>query len=73
MTDWYERQDELEPGMVFTSVFGIVRLDQRVPGDGTQWMVETWDDRWVADGNRIEPADLEERLPDDFNGLQPGP
>lgn len=32
-TDWYERRDELEPGMVVTDNSGTkLRLDHRVPG-----------------------------------------
>ncbi len=35
--DWYERRNELEQGMVFSSCWGIVKLERMVPGDGTQW------------------------------------
>lgn len=77
--DWYEHRDELEPGMVFTSCFGIVKLDHRVPGDGTDWVVETWyrghpgvpgyeHGHWSSDESSIHPSDLEVRLPDDYAG-----
>lgn len=60
--DWYERRHELEPGMVFKSCFGIVQLDQRTEGDGTQWDVLTWNAYagcFSAEGCTVEPGDLE--------------
>lgn len=40
--DWYERRDELEEGMVFTTGGGeLVKLDREVPGDATKWFVAT--------------------------------
>jgi hypothetical protein len=63
--DWYDRRDELEPGMVFTSCYGLVRLDHRVPGDGTDWIALTSYDEgksWVADESRIHPGDLIEKI-----------
>lgn len=77
--DWYERRNELEPGMVFRSCWGIVKLDDRVPGDATQWRVQSWyaghpsipgyeKGGWFCDDATIEPGDLTERLPDDYAG-----
>jgi hypothetical protein len=80
MTDeWYERRNELEPGMVFKSCYGIVKLDRGVPGDGTKWYVATWyagrpdikgyeKGSFCYDDGTIEPGDLTERLPDDYAG-----
>lgn len=78
--DWYERRSELEPGMVFSSDYGIVKLDQRVEGDATQWVVLSWyagrpevkgyeQGHWSADDATIEPGDLIYRMPDDYSGL----
>ena len=76
--DWYERRHELEEGQVFQSCYGLVKLDHRKPGDGTQWVVATWNPGyppgetypgaapyWCYDESTIEPGDLEgEPLPD---------
>lgn len=66
--DWYARQDELVPGMVFRTAGGdLVRLDRRVPGDGTAWYADTWWGRsWACMDARVEPGDLVERLPDNY-------
>lgn len=68
--DWYERRDELTPDQVFTTCDGsIVKLDRRVPGDGTKWYVATWwDDSFSYEDATIEPSDLLDRLPDDYSG-----
>lgn len=80
--DWYERRRELKPGMVFATRHGaIVRLDQRTPGDGTNWDCDVWmagrpdmpgtfyeRGRWTAEGAEYHPGDLTERLPDDYAG-----
>lgn len=77
--DWYERRNELEPEQVFRSCYGIVKLDHRMPGDGTDWVVQTWyagrpgvpgyeRGHWSYDEASIHPGDLTERLPDDFSG-----
>ena len=58
MVDWYEQRDKLESGQVFMANQGIVKLDRRVPGDGTQWYVAEWSDGWVYEDNTIEPGDL---------------
>lgn len=65
-TDWYERRDELEPGQVFRDYEGdLVKLDRRVPGDGTQWYVATWwGHSWYYGDTAIEPGDLRERAAD---------
>ena len=73
--DWYARRHELEPGMVFDSLAGIVRLDRSVSGDATRWHVETgrhsytsgkWG--WYCEDATVEPGDLIKRLPDDYKG-----
>lgn len=78
--DWYERRDELDPGMVFNSCYGVVKLDHRKPGDGTNWVVQTWYPAvpgyrerggWCHDEDSIHPGDLIERLPDDYSGDAP--
>ena len=58
--DWYERSNELESGMVFKDYQGdLVKLDRRVPGDGSQWYVATvWGDSWAWMDSIIEPGDL---------------
>jgi hypothetical protein len=59
--DWYERRHELDPGMVFQAIGGVVQLHSRVPGDGTRWSVLDWDARgkcWLSYGNEVEPGDL---------------
>lgn len=60
MTDWYERRNELQPDMVFTDYEGdIVKLDRRVPGDGTQWYAGVWaNGSWTYDDHTVEPGDL---------------
>lgn len=62
--DWYLHQDELEPDMVFKDYEGdVVRLDRRVPGDGTQWYVAIASGlNWIYDDTIIEPGDLREYL-----------
>lgn len=68
--DWYERRDELWPGMVFRLHDGdVIRLDRRVPGDGTRWYVDDWGgENWSGWDSTAEPGDLCERLPDDYAG-----
>ena len=63
---WYEHRDELEAGMVFDTVWGVVMLDRRVPGDGTDWYVADRSPagQWHYEDNRIHPGDLESRLHD---------
>jgi hypothetical protein len=77
--DWYARRDELAPDQVFTDFDGdLVKLDRRVPGDGTRWYVASWNPgsdrpdvdpfyrkgRWSYDDSTIEPGDLRERADD---------
>lgn len=63
--DWYQRRDELRPGMTFTMYDGdIVMLDRTVPGDASAWIVLDWDNGWKHYENRIEPCDLREQVPD---------
>ena len=61
--DWYDHRHELEPGQVFLCHDGsIVKLDHRVPGDGTDWIVQdNYGGKWFCDGTRIHPGDLRER------------
>lgn len=62
--DWYLRRDELRPEQIFTTEDGgKVKLDRRVPGDGTQWYAADWHDGgWTYDDNRIEPGDLIDKV-----------
>lgn len=64
---WYDHRSELEPGMVFRLEDGdLVKLDTRVPGDGTKWRVALWlGDHWSYEDGTIEPGELRgEALPD---------
>ncbi len=78
-TDWYERRTELRPGMVFDSCWGVVRLDARTPGDGTDWDCDVWYDprpdfpgyeigHWSAERMQVNPGELTVRLADDYAG-----
>lgn len=70
--DFYQRRDELRPGQVYrTCVGNIVRLARHLPGDGTDWLVETWDDGWRGEDDRIHPSELSERLPDPASTTAP--
>lgn len=62
--DWYDHRDELEPGDVFRDRDGgLVRLDRRVPGDGTDWYVLDWyQNGWTDENKRIHPLDLKEKI-----------
>lgn len=55
---WYHQRHDLEPDMVFVTAYGAVKLDRRVPGDGTQWYVADWDKGWSFYDSTIEPGDL---------------
>lgn len=82
--DWHERRNELCPDQVFRLYDGdVVKLDRRVPSDGTQWYAANFQPAftcptfgpraagWIYDDCIIEPGDLVERLPDDYAGDQP--
>lgn len=58
--DWYERRDELRADMVFRTYDGsLVKLDRRVPGDGTKWYVAEWSwGSWGYYDSTVEPGDL---------------
>jgi len=61
--DWYGRRHELEPGMVCTLEDGLkVRLDHRVPGDGTNWSCDVWmggaRGYWSCEEHEIHPSDI---------------
>ena len=64
--DWYERRHELEPDQVFKACDGsLVKLERRVPGDGTQWYVANWSDyahAWLYEDSTVEPGDLLARI-----------
>lgn len=69
MTDWYERRHELRSGQVFKHYDGsAVMLDRQVPGDATAWYVADWIGHWSYDDSKIEPGDLQARLPDNYAG-----
>lgn len=68
MIDWYDNRRALRPDMIFRTHDGIVMLDRRVPGDGTQWYVADWSNGWSYYDSTLEPGELLERLPDDWNG-----
>lgn len=63
-TDWYENRDRLEQDDVFiTNTGDIVKLDHRVPGDGTRWYVANFTGGSFAyDDDEIEPSDLKYKL-----------
>ncbi len=62
--DWYERRNELYPEMIFvTKQNEVVKLDRRVPGDGTKWYVADLDNRgWGYYDGTIEPGDLDWKI-----------
>lgn len=64
--DFYELRHTLAPEQVFRDHEGdLVKLDRRVPGDGTQWYVATWwGSSWAYMDSVIEPGDLRERADD---------
>lgn len=56
---WYLNRHDLEPGQIFLCTDGsLVKLDGRVPGDGTKWYVADWLDGWFYMDTEIEPGDL---------------
>lgn len=64
--DWYERRSELRVGQVFSTMHGaIVRLDRRVPGDGTDWYADVLiGETFSCEDHQVHPGDLVERLKD---------
>lgn len=65
MTDWYQRRHELMPNQVFKARDGsLVKLDRRVPGDGTKWYVANWWNGWCYQDDTIEPSDLVQHAAD---------
>lgn len=60
--DWYERRHEMRPDQVFRMYDdSLVKLDRRVPGDGTDWYVASrYGSSWVYEDARIHPNDLVE-------------
>ena len=57
----------LEPDMVFLDYKGdIVRLVERVPGDGSRWFVEQYNlitKTWHNTNTELEPCDLKSLYP----------
>lgn len=78
--DWYEHRNELNPGDVFKTYDDcVIRLDRRVPGDGTDWYADVWMNGWTnipgyekghwsSEDAIVSPGDLTEKLPNDFAG-----
>lgn len=66
MIDWYERRHDLRSDQVFKTNDGsLVKLDSRVPGDGTKWYVADWSyGSWGYYDSTIEPGDLVELVDD---------
>lgn len=64
--DWYERRNDLREGQVFRDFEGdLVKLDRRVPGDGTKWYVAVMCcGSWSYEDSTIEPGDLVEMVED---------
>ena len=62
--DWYEDRHLLQADMVFvTHGDDIVKLDRRVPGDGTKWYVANYfHGHFSYEDDTIEPGDLKNRL-----------
>lgn len=64
MIDWYAERDRLNQGDVCILYDDTtVKLDRRVPGDGTDWYVLDWWDngfngRWTDNDRRIHPSDI---------------
>jgi hypothetical protein len=57
---WYENRSRLNCGDVCELEDGsIVRLYDRVPGDGTDWLVdEYYNGGWFREMRRIHPSDI---------------
>jgi hypothetical protein len=57
---WYENKHLLKPEDVFIDIYGnIIKLDRRVPGDGTKWYVADWTGKyWAYEDSTIEPGEL---------------
>lgn len=54
---WYEHRGELEPGQIFRLYDGsLVKLDRRVPGDGTKWYVANWYKGYTLNGQTVRPS-----------------
>lgn len=64
--DFYAERHSLKDGDVFRDFEGdLVKLDRRVPGDGTKWYVAVWTgSSWSYDDNTMEPGDLRTREDD---------
>lgn len=58
--DWYNNRDQLEPDQIFiTHQSDLVKLDRRVPCDGSKWYVASWYGHyWSYEDSTIEPGDL---------------
>ena len=64
--DWYKNRRLLKEGMVFwTYADELVKLDRRVPGDGTKWYVADYSfGDWGYYDGTAEPSDFRERRED---------
>jgi hypothetical protein len=62
--DWYAARRELHEGQEFSLSDGSkVKLDRRVPGDGTKWYVaDFWAGSWAYMDSTIEPGDLSQLI-----------
>lgn len=61
---WYDHRDELNEGDIFITQWGRkVALDRRVPGDGANWYVASYDiSGWYYGDEVIHPSDLKTRV-----------
>ena len=61
---WYDNKHLLRADMVFKCDDGsIIKLDRRIPGDGTEWYALEWlEDRWGAEDLTGHPGDFCEEL-----------
>lgn len=63
---WYDHRSELSPDNICILDDGsVVKLDRRVPGDGTDWYVLDWTKSvyeesfyWSDNDSRIHPGDI---------------
>lgn len=57
---YYDDWADLKPGMVVEDIEGdILKLDRRVPGDGTDWYCAIWmNDHFSYEDLRVHPADI---------------
>lgn len=70
--DWYERRNELREDQVFRDFEGdLVKLDRRVPGDGSRWYAAVLCGRsWSYEDYEVEPTDLRDEPIEDPAPMQ---